>query len=52
VHLTFMSLILAELIIGCGIGARGAKRIGEMLASNTSLKTLDLGREIPFNTPS
>jgi hypothetical protein len=35
---------------GCGIRARGAKRMGEMLEKNTSLKTLDLGGEIPFSS--
>jgi hypothetical protein len=34
---------------GCGIGARGAMRIGEMLGKNTSLKTIDLSCEIQFN---
>jgi hypothetical protein len=40
-----MSSILADLIIECVIGARGAKRIGEMLEKNASLKKLDLGCE-------
>jgi len=34
---------------GCEIGTRGAKRIGEMLGKNTSLKTLNLYREIALN---
>jgi hypothetical protein len=34
---------------GCGIGARGAKRIGEMLEKNASLKKIKLGGERPLN---
>ena len=48
-HLAFLSLIWADLIIVCGIGAIGAKKIGEMLGKNTSLKTIDFYREIPLN---
>ena len=36
-------------MIECGIGARGARRIGEMIQKNASLKKLDLGCEIPLN---
>jgi hypothetical protein len=39
-------------MIECGIGARGAKIIGEMLEKNTSLKILNLRCEIPFNIHS
>jgi hypothetical protein len=34
---------------GCGIGAIGAKRIGEMLEKNASLKKLKLDCERPLN---
>jgi hypothetical protein len=51
-HLTFMSLKWNVWMIECGIGAIGAKRIGEMLEKNTSLKTLKLGSEIPFTSHS
>jgi hypothetical protein len=36
----------------CGIGASGAKRMGEMLEKNASLKTIDLSCENPFNIHS
>ena len=38
-------------MIGCGIGVRGAKRIGEMLEKNESLMKIDLGGECPLNIP-
>ena len=38
-------------MIGCGIGVRGAKRIGEMLEKNESLVEIDLGGEFPLNIP-
>ena len=38
-------------MIGCGIGVRGAKRIGEMLEKNASLVEIDLGCEFPLNIP-
>jgi hypothetical protein len=44
-----MSLIWNELIIGCEIGAIGAKRIGEMIEKNASLKKLKLDCESPLN---
>jgi hypothetical protein len=37
-------------MIVCGIGARGAKRIGEMLEKNASLETLNLRCESPFTS--
>jgi hypothetical protein len=43
-----MSSLWADLIIDCGIGAKGAKRIGEMVEKNASLK-IDLFCEIPLN---
>jgi hypothetical protein len=44
-----MLSIWAELITGCDIGARGAKRIGEMVEKNASLKELNLTCERPLN---
>jgi hypothetical protein len=41
--------IWAELIIGCDIGAIGAKKIGEILEKNASLKKLKLDCERPLN---
>jgi hypothetical protein len=38
-------------MIGCGIGVRGAKRIGEMLEKNASLVEISLGGEFPLNIP-
>jgi hypothetical protein len=37
-------------MIGCGIGVGGAKRMGEMLDKNASLKDLSLDGENPLNT--
>jgi hypothetical protein len=36
----------------CGIGVKGAKRIGEMLEKNESLLKLDLWGAIPLNSHS
>ena len=38
-------------MIGCEIGVRGAKRIGEMLEKNESLVGIDLECEFPLNIP-
>jgi hypothetical protein len=38
-------------MIDCGIGVRGAKRIGEMLEKNESLMKIDLQSEFPLNIP-
>jgi hypothetical protein len=38
-------------MIGCGIGVRGAKRIGEMLEKNESLVEINLNGEFPPNIP-
>ena len=38
-------------MIGCGIGVRGAKRIGEMLEKNASLVEINLHGEFPLNIP-
>jgi hypothetical protein len=35
-------------MIGCGIGVRGAKRIGEMLEKNASLMTINLDGGCPL----
>jgi hypothetical protein len=36
-------------MIGCGMGVRGAMRIGEMLERNASLMTVDLMSECTLN---
>jgi len=36
-------------MIGCIIGVRGAKRIGEMLEKNASLVEINLEGEFPLN---
>ena len=51
-RLTFLSLTWNVWMADCEIGARGVKRIAEMLEQNTSLKTLYLFGEIPFNIHS
>jgi hypothetical protein len=38
-------------MVGCGIGVRGAKRIGEMLEKNESLVEIYLMCEFPLNIP-
>ena len=38
-------------MIVCGIGVKGAKRIGEMLEKNASLVEIDLGGEFPLKIP-
>jgi hypothetical protein len=38
-------------MIVCGIGVKGAKRIGEMLEKNESLVELYLQCEFPLNIP-
>jgi hypothetical protein len=38
-------------MIVCGIGVRGAKRVGKMLEKNESLVEIDLGSEFPLNIP-
>ena len=38
-------------MIECGIGVRGAKRMGEMLEKNESLVEIILGCEFPLNIP-
>ena len=38
-------------MIVCGIGVRGANRIGEMLEKNASLVEIDLRCELPLNIP-
>ena len=52
VHLAFLSSLWNAWMIECRIGGIGAKRIGEMLEQNTSLKTIDLSCENPFNIHS
>ena len=52
VHLAFLSSLWNAWMIECRIGGIGAKRIGEMLEQNTSLKTIDLSCEIQFNIHS
>ena len=43
---------LNERTIGCQIGSKGAKRIGEMLEMNETLIHLNLGGEISLNIHS
>jgi len=50
-YLTFMSSMWNEWMIDCGIGVRGAKRVGKMLEKNESLVEIDLGSEFPLNIP-
>ena len=39
-------------MIGCGIGVRGAKKIGELLEKNESMMTINLlYGEFPLNIP-
>jgi hypothetical protein len=38
-------------MIACGIGVRGAKRIGELLEKNESLVEIDVWGEFPLNIP-
>jgi hypothetical protein len=41
-----------EWMLGCGIGAIGAKRMGKMLERNAALENIDLWRENPLNSHS
>ena len=38
-------------MIGCEIGVRGVKRVGEMLEKNESLVDINLGCEFQLNIP-
>ena len=38
-------------MIGCGIGVRGAKGIGEMSEKNASLVEIDVSGQFPLNIP-